>query len=208
MTKSELIERIVTHQGQLSAKDVELAIKTMLEQMSQALATGDRIEIRGFGSFFLALPRPARRSQPQDRGVGTPRRQVRAALQAGQGVAGSGQRAGVISVHSDIGVFMLWIRRILLMGGVLFIALLVVVMVLENRQVTHFELFGLLTPELPVVLYVALVFILGGFIGLLAGSSLLARANIRIKAIEKDLAKARKERDSLLARLSSSSDGG
>lgn len=76
---------------------------------------------------------------------------------------------------------MLWIRRILLMGGVLFIALLVVVMVLENRQVTHFELFGLLTPELPVVLYVALVFILGGFIGLLAGSSLLARANIRIK---------------------------
>ncbi len=87
---------------------------------------------------------------------------------------------------------MLWIRRILLMGGVLFIALLVVVMVLENRQVTHFELFGLLTPELPVVLYVALVFILGGFIGLLAGSSLLARANIRIKAIEKDLAKARK----------------
>ena len=40
MTKSELIERIVTHQGQLSSKDVELAIKTMLEQMSQALATG------------------------------------------------------------------------------------------------------------------------------------------------------------------------
>ena len=53
MTKSELIERIVTHQGQLSSKDVELAIKTMLEQMSQALATGDRIEIRGFGSFKI-----------------------------------------------------------------------------------------------------------------------------------------------------------
>ena len=69
MTKSELIERIVTHQGQLSAKDVELAIKTMLEQMSQALATGDRIEIRGFGSFSLhyrarasvATPRPGSR---------------------------------------------------------------------------------------------------------------------------------------------------
>lgn len=69
MTKSELIERIVTHQGQLSAKDVELAIKTMLEQMSQALATGDRIEIRGFGSFpcttapraSVATPRPGSR---------------------------------------------------------------------------------------------------------------------------------------------------
>ncbi len=58
MTKSELIERIVTHQGQLSAKDVELAIKTMLEQMSQALATGDRIEIRGFGSFSLHYRAP------------------------------------------------------------------------------------------------------------------------------------------------------
>ena len=53
MTKSELIERIVNHQGLLSSKDVELAIKTMLEQMSQALATGDRIEIRGFGSFAI-----------------------------------------------------------------------------------------------------------------------------------------------------------
>ena len=44
---------IVDQQGQLSPKDVELAIKTMLEQMSQALATGERIEIRGFGSFSL-----------------------------------------------------------------------------------------------------------------------------------------------------------
>ena len=70
MTKSELIERIVTHQGLLSSKDVELAIKTMLEQMSQCLATGDRIEIRGFGSFpcitaphgWVATPKPANRS--------------------------------------------------------------------------------------------------------------------------------------------------
>ena len=58
MTKSELIERIVTHQGLLSSKDVELAIKTMLEQMSQCLATGDRIEIRGFGSFSLHYRQP------------------------------------------------------------------------------------------------------------------------------------------------------
>ena len=58
MTKSELIERIVTHQGQLSSKDVELAIKTMLEQMAQALATGERIEIRGFGSFSLHYRAP------------------------------------------------------------------------------------------------------------------------------------------------------
>ncbi|HAF90129.1 MAG TPA: integration host factor subunit beta, partial [Pseudomonas sp.] len=58
MTKSELIERIVSQQGMLSSKDVELAIKTMLEQMAQALATGERIEIRGFGSFSLHYRAP------------------------------------------------------------------------------------------------------------------------------------------------------
>lgn len=58
MTKSELIERIATRQTQLSVKDVELAVKTILEQMSQTLAMGDRIEIRGFGSFSLHYREP------------------------------------------------------------------------------------------------------------------------------------------------------
>lgn len=58
LTKSELIERVVAKQKQLSARDVELAIKTMLEEMSQTLATGGRIEIRGFGSFSLHYREP------------------------------------------------------------------------------------------------------------------------------------------------------
>jgi integration host factor subunit beta len=58
MTKSELIERITARQQQLSAKDVELAIKTMIEQMAQILSRGDRIEIRGFGSFSLHFRAP------------------------------------------------------------------------------------------------------------------------------------------------------
>lgn len=58
MTKSELIERITEHQSQLGSKDVELAVKTLLEQMSQALSQGDRIEIRGFGSFSLHYRAP------------------------------------------------------------------------------------------------------------------------------------------------------
>ena len=53
MTKSELIERIAGKQTQLSAKDVELAVKGVLETMSQVLADGGRIEIRGFCSFSL-----------------------------------------------------------------------------------------------------------------------------------------------------------
>lgn len=53
MTKSELIERIASVQTQLSAKDVELAVKMILDHMAEALAGGERIEIRGFGSFSL-----------------------------------------------------------------------------------------------------------------------------------------------------------
>lgn len=53
MTKSELIEILAHKQHQLAHRDVELAVKTMLEQMAIKLSTGERIEIRGFGSFSL-----------------------------------------------------------------------------------------------------------------------------------------------------------
>ena len=53
MTKSELIDCIAGKQAQLSSKDVELAVKSILEYMSQILSEGGRIEIRGFGSFSL-----------------------------------------------------------------------------------------------------------------------------------------------------------
>jgi integration host factor subunit beta len=53
MTKSELIEILATKNSHLNHKDVELAVKSLLDQMSHALASGQRIEIRGFGSFSL-----------------------------------------------------------------------------------------------------------------------------------------------------------
>lgn len=53
MTKSELVELIASKQTQLSVKDVELAVKTIIDHMSQSLSEGRRIEVRGFGSFSL-----------------------------------------------------------------------------------------------------------------------------------------------------------
>ncbi len=53
MMKSELIEILAEQQSHLAYKDVELAVRCILEQMSAALAAGERIEIRGFGSFSL-----------------------------------------------------------------------------------------------------------------------------------------------------------
>lgn len=53
MTKSELIERLSLQHPQLVAKDADLAVKTILDAMAEAMANGHRIEIRGFGSFSL-----------------------------------------------------------------------------------------------------------------------------------------------------------
>ncbi|MDO9142200.1 MAG: integration host factor subunit beta [Methylobacter sp.] len=53
MVKSELVRVLSTKQPDMDARDVELAINCMLEQMSTALEQGERIEIRGFGSFSL-----------------------------------------------------------------------------------------------------------------------------------------------------------
>jgi integration host factor subunit beta len=59
MTKSELIALLAARQDTLSREDVDTAIKIILQRMSDALAGGERIEIRGFGSF-TSVPRPAR----------------------------------------------------------------------------------------------------------------------------------------------------
>ncbi len=53
MTKSELISQLAAKQPQLDYRDVELAVKELLAQMGTALAAGERIEVRGFGSFSL-----------------------------------------------------------------------------------------------------------------------------------------------------------
>ncbi len=58
ITKSELIENIAAKQNHLAYKDIELSIKSIIEQMSTSLAKGERIEIRGFGSFSLHFRPP------------------------------------------------------------------------------------------------------------------------------------------------------
>jgi len=59
MTKSEFIERLARRQAQLDYNDVDQAVNVILEGIAQALATGNRVEIRSFGSFSLHY-RPSR----------------------------------------------------------------------------------------------------------------------------------------------------
>ena len=65
MTRSELIELIASQPSQLSTKDVELAVKLMIEHMAETLSSGERIEIRGFGSFSLHYREPRQGRNPK-----------------------------------------------------------------------------------------------------------------------------------------------
>ncbi|MDH5518089.1 MAG: integration host factor subunit beta [Gammaproteobacteria bacterium] len=65
MMKSELIEMMARKQSHLAYKDVELAVKSLLEQMSHSLSSGERIEIRGFGSFSLHYRPPRAGRNPK-----------------------------------------------------------------------------------------------------------------------------------------------
>ncbi|WP_434312494.1 integration host factor subunit beta [Haemophilus influenzae] len=58
MTKSELMEKLLAKQPTLPAKEIENMVKDILEFISQSLENGDRVEIRGFGSFSLHHRQP------------------------------------------------------------------------------------------------------------------------------------------------------
>ncbi|MDG6896144.1 integration host factor subunit beta [Volucribacter amazonae] len=58
MTKSELIANLIDKNPEINMKDVEASVKEIVDQMALALEKGNRIEIRGFGSFSLHFRQP------------------------------------------------------------------------------------------------------------------------------------------------------
>ena len=65
VTKSDLIERLAAEQFHLAPRDVEFSVNAILDHMSQSLAGGDRIEIRGFGSIGLRYRSPRSGRNPK-----------------------------------------------------------------------------------------------------------------------------------------------
>ena len=65
MTRSELIEELTTLFPQLSHSDMESAVKTILDAIGNTLENGDRVEIRGFGSFNLSIRAPRQGRNPR-----------------------------------------------------------------------------------------------------------------------------------------------
>lgn len=62
LNKSDLVELLADKIKNLSAKEVDIIVETVFDKMTEALASGDRIEIRGFGSFEIRN-RPARQGR-------------------------------------------------------------------------------------------------------------------------------------------------
>lgn len=65
MTRSELVEELAAQFSQLTHRDAEYAVKTILDAMSDALVRGHRIEIRGFGSFSISRRPPRTGRNPR-----------------------------------------------------------------------------------------------------------------------------------------------
>ena len=65
MTRSEIVDHLATHFPQLTLRDVEAAVTTILNGMADALAKGSRIELRGFGSFTVSSHAPRKGRNPR-----------------------------------------------------------------------------------------------------------------------------------------------
>jgi integration host factor subunit beta len=65
MTKSELIARLAARNPHLYQRDVERIVATVFDQISKALADGDRVELRGFGAFSVKKREPRTGRNPR-----------------------------------------------------------------------------------------------------------------------------------------------
>ena len=65
MTKSELIERLAKHYPQLVVQDAQVVVRTILDVLAESLTRGQRVEIRGFGSFGLNYRPPRSGRNPK-----------------------------------------------------------------------------------------------------------------------------------------------
>ncbi|MEE6206840.1 MAG: integration host factor subunit beta [Alphaproteobacteria bacterium] len=67
MTRSELIEKIAAQMPNLTVKDIEGIVNVVFEKLTNALAAGDRIEIRGFGAFSVRTRKPRVAINPKNK---------------------------------------------------------------------------------------------------------------------------------------------
>ena len=87
MIRSELVQKLCTDFPDLTQREVEGVVSAIFDSITDQLAKGGRVELRGFGAFSTRQRDAPRRPQSAHRRGGLRRRQARALFQAGQGNA-------------------------------------------------------------------------------------------------------------------------
>ena len=67
MTRSELIEKIAAKMPNLTIRDIDRIVSVIFDKMIESLASGDRIELRGFGAFSLHKRDPRTAINPKNK---------------------------------------------------------------------------------------------------------------------------------------------
>ena len=88
---------------------------------------------------------------------------------------------------------MLWFKRLLLLFILLLVAVVSVVFVLENQTPVQLGFAGSLTPQWPVAAYIALAFVAGGLLGLLAGQALRLRLHMKVARTSSQLKRSQQQ---------------
>ena len=191
MTKSELIDRLAAQFPQLVAKDAELAVKMILDAMAESLAKGERIEIRGFGSFGLNYrpPRTGRNPKSGDK-VQVPEKHVphfKAGKELRERVdfknarmnprgqrtsTAGGNRRSAAATARFLGRGVMQVLR-WIVGITLFLALLF--LSLQNSELVTLKFYHWWSWQAPLIFVVLIAFALGAAAGLLAGAVRSAR---------------------------------
>ena len=65
LTRSDLVKIMAKNNKYLAPKDIEIAVRSLINMMSKSLSSGNRIEIRGFGSFNLQYHQPRNGRNPR-----------------------------------------------------------------------------------------------------------------------------------------------
>ncbi len=87
MIKSELIQKIASSNPHFYHRDVERIVNVVFDEIVDALARGDRVELRGFGAFTVKHRAARQGRNPRTGDAGARRREVRAVLQDRQGAS-------------------------------------------------------------------------------------------------------------------------
>ena len=65
MIRSELVERLQEKYHELDSEDIQKIVETIFQEISEAMASGGRVEIRGFGAFGIRIRRPRAARNPR-----------------------------------------------------------------------------------------------------------------------------------------------